>query len=142
MLFRSELVPGLESRIRFERKHLSVAGALSGFFGGLSGNQGALRSAFLIRAGLSKEAYVGTGAACTVLVDAVRLAVYGAAFHSGGWAVVRGEDAGLVAAAALSAFLGAWLGKRLLKKVTLRFVELAVAVLMVTIGGGLAAGLM
>ena len=33
----------------------------SGFFGGLSGMQGALRSAFLARAGLSKEAFVASG---------------------------------------------------------------------------------
>jgi uncharacterized membrane protein YfcA len=120
---------------------LPLGGLLSGFFGGLSGNQGALRSAFLIRAGLSKEAYVGTGAACTVLVDVVRLVVYGAAFHAGGRAALDGNNAGLVLAATLSAFLGAWLGKRLLKKVTLRFVELTVAVLMVLIGAGLASGL-
>lgn len=41
----------------------------------------------------------------------------------------------------LAAFLGAYVGKRLLKKVTLRFVELTVATAMVLIGGGLAAGL-
>lgn len=127
--------------IAFPPRWLPFGGLLSGFFGGLSGNQGALRSAFLIKAGLTKEAYVGTSAACTVLVDTVRLTVYGTAFHAGGWAVLQGEAAGLVLAATLAAFLGAWLGKRLLKKVTLRFVELTVAGLMVLIGGGLAAGL-
>jgi uncharacterized membrane protein YfcA len=120
---------------------LPVGGLLSGFFGGLSGNQGALRSAFLIKAGLSKDAYVGTGAACTVLVDSVRLAVYGAAFHTGGWQMLRGDSAVLVLAATLSAFLGVYLGKRLLKKVTLRFIELTVAGMMLLIGAGLAGGL-
>lgn len=42
-------------------KWMPFGGLLSSFFGGLSGNQGALRSAFLIKAGLGKEAFVATG---------------------------------------------------------------------------------
>lgn len=129
------------ARLAVPPRWLPVGGLLSGFFGGLSGNQGALRSAFLIKAGLSKEAYVGTGAACTVLVDAVRLAVYGAVFHTGGWRVLQGDGGGLVLAATLSAFVGAFIGKRLLRKLTLRAVELSVAAMMMLIGGGLACGL-
>lgn len=127
--------------LAFPPRWLPLGGLLSGFFGGLSGNQGALRSAFLVKAGLSKEVYVGTGAACTVLVDVVRLAVYGVAFHAGGWATLDSDNGGLVLAATLSAFSGAWLGKKLLKKVTLRFVELTVAALMLMIGAGLMSGL-
>lgn len=129
------------ARLAFPPRWLPLGGLLSGFFGGLSGNQGALRAAFLIRMGLSKESFVGTSAACTVVVDLVRLAVYGVAFHAAGWALLRGEAASLVVGATLSAFLGAWIAKRLLKKVTLRSVELTVAALMVVIGTGLAAGL-
>lgn len=128
--------------LAFPPRWLPVGGLLSGFFGGLSGNQGALRAAFLIKAGLSKDAFVGTGAACTMLVDTVRLAIYGIVFQAGGWAVLQGESGGLVLAATLSAFAGAWIGKRLLKKVTLRFVELAVATMMVVIGTGLTSGLL
>jgi uncharacterized membrane protein YfcA len=130
------------SGMSFEPRWMSLGGALSGFFGGLSGNQGAFRAAFLIKAGLPKEAFVGTSAACAVLVDAVRLLVYGAVFHSGGWAVLSGEDGALVIAATLSAFAGAWFGKRLLKKVSLRFIQLLVAAMMVLIGSGLVAGLL
>lgn len=135
-----ELMPRF-AKLAFPPRWMPVGGLLSGFFGGLSGNQGALRSAFLIKAGLSKETYVGTSAACAVLVDMVRLMVYGVVFQAGGWAVLQGEDGRLVLAATLSAFTGAWLGKRLLKKVTLRFVELAVAAMMILIGLGLAGGL-
>jgi uncharacterized membrane protein YfcA len=129
------------AQLAFPPRWLPLGGILSGFFGGLSGNQGALRSAFLIKAGLSKEAFVGTGAACTVLVDTVRLAVYGASFQSGDWAVLQGDAVGLVIAATLAAFLGAFLGKRLLQKITLRAVELTVAAMMVLIGVGVASGL-
>lgn len=136
-----ELSPAF-ARLAFPPRWLVVGGLLSGFFGGLSGNQGALRAAFLIKAGLAKEAYVGTGAVCTVLVDVVRLAVYGSAFQGGGWAGLGGDNAGLVIGATLAAFAGAYVGKRLLGKVTLRSVELTVAGLMVVIGSGLASGLL
>jgi hypothetical protein len=63
----------------FPPRRPPVGGALSGFFGGLSGNQGALRSAFLLKAGLSKEAFVATGVVSVVIGDAVRLMVYGTA---------------------------------------------------------------
>lgn len=135
-----ELWPRFE-RLEFAPRWLPLGGALSGFFGGLSGNQGALRAAFLIRVGLSKEAFVGTGAVCAVIVDSVRLLVYGAAFQSAGWASLHGHEGALVLAATLAAFAGSWLGKRLLKKVSLRFVQLTVAAMMAMIGAGLAAGI-
>lgn len=136
-----ELSPAF-ARLAFPPRWLVAGGLLSGFFGGLSGNQGALRAAFLIKAGLAKEAYVGTGAVCTVLVDVVRLAVYGSAFQAGGWTGFGGDNAALVVGATLAAFAGAYVGKRLLGKVTLRSVELTVAGLMVVIGSGLAGGLL
>ena len=52
-----DLIPRFR-KLQFGKDKLPIGGALSGFFGGLSGNQGALRSAFLIKAGLSKEAFV------------------------------------------------------------------------------------
>lgn len=136
-----ELSPAF-ARLAFPPRWLPLGGLLSGFFGGLSGNQGAIRSAFLVKAGLSKEAYVGTGALCTVLVDAVRLLIYGLTFGAQ-LLMVQGDRAGsAVLVATGSAFVGAYFGKRLLKKVTLRVVELAVAAMMVLIGSGLASGLL
>ena len=49
-------------------RYLSAGGLLSGFFGGLSGHQGALRSAFLIQCGLSKEQYIATGVVIATMV--------------------------------------------------------------------------
>jgi uncharacterized membrane protein YfcA len=122
-------------------KYLPLGGLLSGFFGGLSGNQGAFRSAFLIKAGLAKEAFVATGVVSAVIVDSVRLTVYGVSSFSSSFEALPGEIAGLVVCATLSAFIGAFVGKRLLKKVTLRTVQLTVAVCMIGVGTGLAAGL-
>lgn len=122
------------------RRWLPIGGLLSGFFGGLSGNQGALRSAFLIKAGLSKKAFVGTGVVSSVLVDSVRLVVYGATFATTGSSVMTGTVPGLVVAASLAAFLGAFVGTRLLDKVTLRGLQLTVAVAMIALGLALMAG--
>jgi len=56
----AELIPKF-SGVSFDKKYLALGGALSGFFGGLSGNQGALRSPFLLKAGLTREGYIATG---------------------------------------------------------------------------------
>jgi len=133
-----ELLPFFRG-LAFDRKHLPLGGLLSGFFGGLSGNQGALRSAFLIRAGLSKEAYIGTGTAAAVIVDAARLLVYGVGFYSvklEGTAEIRG----LVIAATCAAFLGAFIGERLIKKITLAALQTIVGLMLIMVGAGMAAG--
>lgn len=129
------------SRLTFERKYLPLGGLVSGFFGGLSGNQGALRSAFLIKTGLNKEAFIGTGTVSAVIVDIARLLVYGFSFHTARFADLDGIWP-LVLVATLAAFLGAFLGKRLITAVTFGAIQLLVGVLLVIIGTGLAAGLL
>jgi uncharacterized protein len=117
-----ELLPRFE-RTRIDRKYLPLGGALSGFFGGLSGNQGALRSAFLINVGLQKEAFIGTSVLAAVVVDVVRLSVYGVSFVAKDWQALGSKGVALVAAASTAAFLGSWLGARLVTKVTLATVQ-------------------
>jgi len=141
VLFASlELVPAYAA-FAVPSRYLAFGGLLSGFFGGLSGNQGAFRSAFLIKAGLDKRAFIATGVVCAVVVDLVRLSVYGASTPRTGFLALAGPDAALVATAVLCAFAGAFAGARLLDKVTLRFVRLFVATAMMVVGAGLAAGL-
>jgi hypothetical protein len=136
-----ELLPQFQDLV-FHRRYLSLGGLLSGFFGGLSGHQGALRSAFLIKAGLKKEAFIGTGTVSAVIVDVVRLGVYGATFYSARLGEIPGELAGLLPAATLAAFLGAFLGVRMMKKITLRAVQIVVGVLLILVGAGIAGGLL
>ena len=54
----------------------AIGGGLSGFFAGLIGTGGALRSAFLTAFGLSKEKYIATAAAIALAVDITRLPIY------------------------------------------------------------------
>jgi uncharacterized protein len=124
------------SKLRFETKWLPFGGMLSGFFGGLSGHQGAFRSLFLLKAGLSKEQFVATGVVIAVMVDLARLVIYG--FHfSGG---ERDWSGGLVAVACGAAFVGSFVGTRLLQKITMSTVQRVVSVLLVGVGIGLITG--
>lgn len=125
------------SQIRLEERYMFLGGALSGFFGGLSGHQGALRSAFLLRAGMSKEAFIATGVVIACLVDVTRMAVYANHFAVSGLT----ENSSLIVAATVSAFLGSYVGSRLLTKITMRSIQIVVTVLLLLIGLGLGAGI-
>jgi uncharacterized protein len=114
----------------FPPKYLPLGGAISGFFGGLSGHQGAFRSAFLIKSGLSKEAFIATGVVIACLIDVSRLAVYSTHFSRD----IITENPALLITAILAAFAGAYFGNKLIKKVTLKFVQLNVSILLAVIG--------
>jgi uncharacterized membrane protein YfcA len=70
-----EIIPSFQ-KVQFGKDKLVLGGVLSGFFGGLTGIQGAIRSAFLIKSGLSKEAYIATGVMIACFIDFTRLSVY------------------------------------------------------------------
>lgn len=132
----TELSPRING-ISFHGKHLFAGGLVSGFFGGLSGHQGALRSMFLLRSGMRKETYIATGVAIAMLVDLTRIPLY--AQHVGMGQLQR--EWPLLVACVLAAFLGAWWGKRLIPKITYRTVQLAVGGLMMGIAFLLVAGI-
>lgn len=121
-----ELLPGLK-KTQFAPKWLTIGGFASGFFGGLSGHQGALRSAFLIRFNLTKEQFVATGVGVAIAVDFIRISTYLFSFDlsrlTGSWEII--------AFATLSAFGGAFIGKRLLTKLTIDFIQNLVGILMI-----------
>lgn len=131
-----DIIPSVQ-RIQFGRNNLAAGGILSGFFGGLTGIQGAIRSAFLIKSGLSKEAYIATGVVIACLVDFTRLSVYATRFKEAG----LHEHLLLIFTATMAAMLGAFLGSKLLKKITLRFVRILVAVMILMIALALGAGI-
>jgi uncharacterized membrane protein YfcA len=67
---------GLARRMRFHGPTAWIAGAASGLFGGLVGNQGGIRSAALLGFNLPKEEFIGTATAIGLFVDAARMPVY------------------------------------------------------------------
>jgi hypothetical protein len=132
----ADLLPGTQG-VSFSPRYLPVGGALSGFFGGLSGMQGALRSAFLVRAGLSKESFIATGVVVATLIDISRLGVYVRA-------PLREHDQidyMLLGGAVLAAFAGAAVGNQWLQKITMESVRRIVAAMLLLVAVGLVAGL-
>ncbi|WP_136667089.1 sulfite exporter TauE/SafE family protein [Flavobacterium sp. H122] len=124
-----EFIPKLKN-LEFDKKYLSAGGVLSGFFGGISGHQGALRSVFLVRAGLTKEGFIATGVVIACLVDISRLTVYIPK-------IVNNEvdlDFKLVSLATLAAFSGVYFGNKLLKKTTFKTIQNIVAILLLAYG--------
>ena len=131
-----DLIPYF-NKLQFGKDKLPIGGALSGFFGGLSGNQGALRTAFLIKAGLSKEAFIGTAVVVSTFVDFTRLSVYASRFSKSGLQ----ENITVVICATLAAIAGAFIGNKLLKKITLKFIEMLVAVMLIVLSLALGSGM-
>lgn len=134
-----ELQPWFQ-RLSAPPRLLPLGGLVSGFFGGLTGQQGALRSMFLLKTGLDPARFIATGVMLAVLVDLARLPVY-AADLSRGSLELSGRQAGLLATGTVAAFLGAWLGARYIRKTSLAGLRLIVAMLMIAIGAALVVGL-
>lgn len=132
-----EMLPTTKN-IVFPEKYLSLGGIISGFFGGLSGNQGALRSAFLTKLALSKETFIATGIAIACLVDITRLPVY--FLKENKWTAVS-DNILLLLITCISAFLGAYFGNKLLKKATLQLVQKVVTLGLIAIALAMALGL-
>ena len=144
-----ELSPAYQ-RLALPTSALPIGGILSGFVGGLTGMQGALRAPFLLKAGLDKNAFVGTSTVLSTLVDLTRLAAYAI----GLLALARSDDArnaphaltetrtlALVLVTCLAGCLGTYASRRLLHGITLRSIRMTVATLLFVLAAALAAGL-
>jgi uncharacterized membrane protein YfcA len=107
------------------------------FFGGFSGHQGALRSAFLLRAGLTKETFIAAGVVISCLVDISPLFIYSSWFGQ----ALSVNTIDLLLVAFIAAFLGVFLANRYLRKVTMRGVQIIVSVMLFGIALGLRSGL-
>jgi uncharacterized membrane protein YfcA len=127
-------------QLRAPSRLMPLGGLVTGFFGGLTGQQGAFRSMFLLRSGLSAERFVATGVMIAILIDISRLTTYAASFTSGGLHF-GGREGLLIVVGTLSAFLGAYVATRRLAGTTIGTVRYSVAGLMLVIGVALAAGL-
>ena len=131
-----EITPRFKS-VSFDKKYLPAGGAISGFFGGLTGHQGAFRSMFLIKANLSKEQFVATGAAFSFFVDLTRLSVYLRNIST----INFQENAPFLSWAIGAAVVGVIIGDRLLKKTDIRFIKYLVSASILILGILIAAGI-
>ena len=132
-----EVIPYFKN-LSFNENKLTFGGLLSGFFGGLSGHQGALRSAFLIRLNLGKESFVATGTAVACMVDIARMSVYAITFDF----INIKNNSNVLVTAVISAFLGAYIGNKLLTKTTLDFLKWFVTGFMIIIASLIMLGIL
>ena len=131
-----DLIPKLRE-IKLSKKALPIGGVLSGFFGGLSGHQGALRSTFLVKANMPKEVYIGTGIIIALMVDISRLFIYGL----GRISIGIKENWKLLIFAIIAAFVGAVFGKLFLKKITIKFIRILIGTLLILVSIGIGLGI-
>lgn len=113
-----------------KKRSLLLGGALSGFFGGLSGNQGAFRSLYLAASLKEKEAFIGTSAAISTLVDLTRASLYGITFAS----LIASADALLIGTALISSLAAILLALFLLPKISMAWIQKWVIALVYLLG--------
>lgn len=105
-------------------EYLIVGGAISGFIGGFTGSQGAIRSYFLRQANLTPIRYAATGTMISLLIDLTRIPTY-----FSGIAVIKSQlNYTVLIIATVSAMMGAILGKFYIKKIAIRSFDLIIGV--------------
>jgi uncharacterized membrane protein YfcA len=122
-------VSGYAERMRFSRSVSWVAGAASGGFGGLVGNQGGIRSAAMLGLEVQGPAFVATSTAIGLAVDAVRMPVYfaTAAGHIfSAWPAIVSGVIGVV--------IGTLVGERILRRIPERVFRRVVSAILVAVG--------
>jgi uncharacterized membrane protein YfcA len=115
--------------MRFGQKSAYVAGAASGAFGGLVGNQGGIRSAAMLGFHVPKESFIATATAIALVVDAARMPVYFATEGdkvAGLWPVVAIAAAGVLA--------GTLAGEKILRRVPEPLFRRLVSLLILCLG--------
>ncbi|MDP2091084.1 MAG: sulfite exporter TauE/SafE family protein [Candidatus Gracilibacteria bacterium] len=123
-----EMYPKFKN-LSFSNIAIYFIGFLSGLFGGLSGHQGALRTAVLTKLNLEKNVFIATGVVIACMVDFTRISIYFGSFK-----LFEKENILIIFLTTLSAFLGAYIGSKLLKKVTINFIQSIVSILLITLG--------
>lgn len=122
-------------QLRVPRRMDIVGGFASGLLGGLVGNQGAIRSAYLINYPINKQAFIATAALIACLVDLTRIPVYLA-----GYGQILIPHMALLSAVVATAYLGTLIGKRLVAYLSLERFRKIVAGMIALSGLFLAAG--
>jgi uncharacterized membrane protein YfcA len=116
-------------QIEFNQNKLILGGILSGFFGGISGHQGALRSMFLKNLNISKEQLVATTIVISLGVDGIRILVY---FNTILYLKDLSHDAAfLILIAILGALFGVLTGNKLLKKISFDLLTKTISICLV-----------
>lgn len=116
-------------RVRWGRSFGWIAGAVSGFLGGLVGNQGSVRTAGLLAYRVSPTAFVATATTVALIVDGARMPVYLA---------TQGKEVGslwpILVVATAGVVIGTAIGIRILPRLRSETFRRSVAILLATLG--------
>ena len=113
-----------------------AGGFLSGLIGGLIGNQGAIRSLYLLNYRLDKQELIASAAMIAVVIDATRIPVY--AISNFGY--LR-ENLTLMLLVILASIAGTVLGGRILPKVSYEFFRRIILVAVLGLGISMTVGI-
>ncbi len=108
---------------------MRIGGSLSGFFGGFSGHQGALRALFLSKLKMEPIVFVATTAIISLLVDLTRVSVY----FSGSW-LSNYYPTYIMIYCVPSALAGTLIGKKYIQKVNHARLSIIVGVALLAMG--------
>jgi uncharacterized membrane protein YfcA len=120
---------GYSKRWRLRGGLAWLGGALSGFFGGLVGNQGGIRTAAMLGFEADKRRFVATTTAVALMIDVARVPVY--------LTVERTELVRMwptVAIAAVGVVIGTLFGEKLLARVPEQRFRVVVGLLLLLLG--------
>lgn len=116
-------------KIKAGTKTALAGGALSGFFAGMFGIGGAIRSAFLLIYDLPKAVYIATAGAIGLLVDSTRIVTY----YFGGTTMPERLWWGLLVFIPVS-FIGAQIAKKIVNKIPQKTFRVVIACLLLLLG--------
>lgn len=106
-----------------------LIGAVSGFFGGLVGNQGGLRAAGLANFKLTKTQFVATATAIALAVDVFRVPVY---------IITKGAELRQllpeIAVMSAGVIAGTLLGTPLLRRIPEKYFKIALSAMLIIVG--------
>ena len=128
-------VTGYAKRWRLRGMLAWLGGALSGFFGGLVGNQGGIRTAAMLGFDVDKRQFVATTTAVALLIDMARVPVYAVTETD---AILRMWPALVVATIGVAT--GTLFGETLLSRVPERTFRIVVGTLLLALGASFLIG--
>jgi uncharacterized protein len=114
--------------LKIRLAHFPILGAATGFLSALVAAIGPVNTPFFLGYGLRRGAYVGTEAACVAVVHLAKTVVYGR------YALVNAETGTLGLAIGAVMFAGAWVGRRVLERMSERAFVVLVEALLVALG--------
>ncbi len=123
---------GWMRRVRWGQRAAWAAGLVSGFLGGLAGNQGSIRTAGLLAFKVPPAAFVATATTVALIVDGARMPVYLASQGRAMFALWP-----ILTIATIGVVLGTALGSRVLPMLGEKIFRRSVAILLAVLGGSL-----